>query len=428
MPFRLLHTADWHLGRIFFNVSLLEDQAHALDQLLDIARDTRADALIIAGDVYDRAVPPADAVRLLDETLKRIALDLQLAVVLIAGNHDSAERLGFGAALMEERRCFLRGPLGAHTRPIEIAGRAGSARFHPLPYAEPAEVREHLGETVREHLEETVREHLEETVREHLEETVREHLGEPDLHSHDAALGALVRRLGTLPDDVPNIAVGHCFVTGGAVSDSERPLSVGGAGQVTAAHFAPFDYTALGHLHRPQAVAERVHYSGSLLKYSFSEATHTKSVSLVELDDDGARIERIPLTPRRDLRIVEGHLGDLLRGPAAGEHADDYLLFRLLDTGALLDPMGRLREVYPNALHLERPSLTTGGDGRGPSPEQIARGEEDLFADFFREVTGDALTPEQQAVLHEVLAGLRRQEREAAVPPADRSGAPGADA
>ncbi|WP_296900273.1 exonuclease SbcCD subunit D [Thiohalocapsa sp.] len=396
MPFRLLHTADWHLGRIFFNVSLLEDQAHALDQLLDIARDTRADALIIAGDVYDRAVPPADAVRLLDETLKRIALDLQLAVVLIAGNHDSAERLGFGAALMEERRCFLRGPLGAHTRPIEIAGRAGSARFHPLPYAEPAEVREHLGE--------------------------------PDLHSHDAALGALVRRLGTLPDDVPNIAVGHCFVTGGAVSDSERPLSVGGAGQVTAAHFAPFDYTALGHLHRPQAVAERVHYSGSLLKYSFSEATHTKSVSLVELDDDGARIERIPLTPRRDLRIVEGHLGDLLRGPAAGEHADDYLLFRLLDTGALLDPMGRLREVYPNALHLERPSLTTGGDSRGPSPEQIARGEEDLFADFFREVTGDALTPEQQAVLHEVLAGLRRQEREAAVPPADRSGAPGADA
>jgi exonuclease SbcD len=420
MPFRLLHTADWHLGRIFFNVSLLEDQAHALDQLLDIARDTRADALIIAGDVYDRAVPPADAVRLLDETLKRIALDLQLAVVLIAGNHDSAERLGFGAALMEERRCFLRGPLGAHTRPIEIAGRAGSARFHPLPYAEPAEVREHLGETVREHLEETVREHL--------EETVREHLGEPDLHSHDAALGALVRRLGTLPDDVPNIAVAHCFVTGGAVSDSERPLSVGGAGQVTAAHFAPFDYTALGHLHRPQAVAERVHYSGSLLKYSFSEATHTKSVSLVELDDDGARIERIPLTPRRDLRIVEGHLGDLLRGPAAGEHADDYLLFRLLDTGALLDPMGRLREVYPNALHLERPSLTTGGGGRGPSPEQIARGEEDLFADFFREVTGDALTPEQQAVLHEVLAGLRRQEREAAVPPADRSGAPGADA
>jgi exonuclease SbcD len=392
MPFRFLHTADWHLGRIFFNVSLLEDQAHALDQLIDIARDTRADALVVAGDVYDRAVPPADAVRLLDETLRRAALDLELAVILIAGNHDSAGRLGFGAALMEDRRCFLRGPLGADTRPIEIAGRDGAARFHPLPYAEPAEVREHLGET--------------------------------DLHSHDAALGALVRRLGPLPDDLPNIAVGHCFVTGGAVSDSERPLSVGGAGQVTAAHFAAFDYTALGHLHRPQAAGERVHYSGSLLKYSFDEASHAKSVTLVELGDGGVRTERIPLTPRRDLRIVEGHLADLLRGPAAGESADDDLLFRLLDTGALLDPMGRLREVYPNALHLERPNLEQAGDGRGPSREQLARGDEALFADFFREVTGQALAPAQQAVLHEVLETLGRQEREAGPPAPSPNGSP----
>ncbi|WP_295886485.1 exonuclease SbcCD subunit D [uncultured Thiohalocapsa sp.] len=393
MPFRLLHTADWHLGRIFFNVSLLEDQAQALEQLVHMARETRADALVIAGDVYDRAVPPADAVRLLDETLARLALDLKLAVIAIAGNHDSAERLGFGAALMERGRCWVRGPLGAGLAPIEVAGRTGSARFHPLPYAEPAEVREHLRE--------------------------------PDLPSHDAALGALVRRLGTLPDDVPNIAVGHCFVTGGAVSESERPLSVGGAEQVAAAHFAPFDYTALGHLHRPQQVGERVAYSGSLLKYSFSEAGHAKSVSLVELADDGVRVERLPLTPRRDLRIVEGQLADLLRGPAPGESADDYLLVRLADTGALLDPMGRLREVYPNALHLERPSLEQSGDGRGPSREQLARGDEALFADFFREVTGDALSPEHQAVLQEVLAGLRRQEREAGAPPPAPAGAPG---
>ena len=382
MPFRLLHTADWHLGRVFFNASLLDDQAHALEQLLDLARDTRADALVIAGDVYDRAVPPADAVRLLDETLRRLALDLNIAVILIAGNHDSAERLGFGAALMEERRCFVRGPLGADIRPIGIRGRNGAARFYPLPYAEPA--------------------------------VVRECLGNPDLTSHDAALGGLVAGLGPLPHDLPNIAVGHCFVAGGTVSESERPLSVGGAGQVSAAHLSDFDYAALGHLHRPQTMSDRVHYSGSLLKYSFSEATHVKSVSLVELGDGTLHIERLALSPRRDLRIVEGHLADLLAGPPPGESADDYLLVRLLDTGALLDPMGRLRAVYPNALHLERPALEQAGQGHGPSCEQLARGDEALFADFFHQVTGSALAPAQQAVLREVLEGLHSEERESA--------------
>lgn len=389
MPFRLLHTADWHLGRIFFNVSLLDDQAHVLEQLVDLARDCRADALVIAGDVYDRAVPPADAVRLLNETLTRLALDLDLAVVIIAGNHDSAERLGFGSALMEERRCYVRGPLAGGLAPVEINGRDGAARLFPLPYAEPALVRELLGAT--------------------------------DLTSHDAALAALITHLGALPNDLPNIAVGHCFVGGGAVCESERPLSVGGAGQVAAERFAGFDYVALGHLHRPQAFRdadgqERVQYSGSLLKYSFSEATHAKSVSLVELGDGPPQVTRIALSPRRDLRIVEGHLADLLAGPPPGESAQDYLLLRLLDTGALLDPMGRLRTVYPNALHLERPALAQAGDGRTPSREQLARGDAALFADFFTEVTGQAPSDAQRDVLHAVLADLARQEREAAPP------------
>jgi exonuclease SbcD len=161
-------------------------------------------------------------------------------------------------------------------------------------------------------------------------------------------------------------------------------------------------------------MSDRVHYSGSLLKYSFSEATHVKSVSLVELGDGTLHIERLALSPRRDLRIVEGHLADLLAGPPPGESADDYLLVRLLDTGALLDPMGRLRAVYPNALHLERPALEQAGRGRGPNPEQLARGDEALFADFFHQVTGSALAPAQQAVLREVLEGLHSEERESA--------------
>lgn len=379
MSFRLLHTADWHLGRLFFNLSLLDDQAHALEQVIAIARDTRADALVLAGDVYDRAVPPADAVRLLDETLRRLALGLDLTVVVIAGNHDSAERLGFGSALMERQRCFIRGPITAGHAPIALPHADGAVRIHPIPYAEPA--------------------------------LVRERVGAPDAHTHDAALAALMARIRPGPRD---IAVAHCFVTGGAVGESERPLSVGGSGEVAAAHFAGFAYTALGHLHRPQQIGERVHYAGSLLKYAFAEAGQTKSVNLVELDAaGGVRVERIPLTPRRDLRVIEGSLAELLAGPAPGESAADYLLARLSDDGALLDPYGRLKQVYPNLLHLERVRRAVDGPAAGAGREHLKRSEEALFAGFFEQVTATPLDADGSALLADVVESLRRQRREA---------------
>jgi exonuclease SbcD len=385
VAFRFLHSADWHIGRIFHNVSLLDDQAQALEQLVELARDSRAQALIVAGDVYDRAVPPADAVRLLDETLRRITLDLDLALIVIAGNHDSAERLGFGSALMEERRCFIRGPLAADISPIELADTEGPVRIYPIPYAEPVLVRERL---------------------------------ETDAaHCHDSAMGAITDRLrphldARIADRA--IAVAHCFVTGGDPCESERPLSVGGAGNVGAARFDAFDYTALGHLHRPQALGERTHYAGSLLKYSFSEAGHRKYVNLVEIAAGGAvTVERIPLTPRRDLRIVEGRLADLLGGPAAGESADDYLLVRLTDKEALLDPMGKLRQVYPNILHLERPGLLEAGELATAGRERLKRGEQALFASFFEQVTGDPLGDAQRALLAEVIDQIHARAREA---------------
>ncbi|HYN76425.1 MAG TPA: exonuclease SbcCD subunit D [Lamprocystis sp. (in: g-proteobacteria)] len=382
MAFRFIHTADWHLGRLFHTVPLLEDQAHLLAQLLDLIRDVRPDAVIVAGDVYDRAVPPADAVRLLDETVATIVAGLGVPLIMIAGNHDSPDRLGFGSKLLAAQGFHVRGPFPATLAPIRLDHADGPVYVYPIPYAEPA--------------------------------LVRERLGDPQAHSHDAAMAvalAAMAAAGSLP--ARSIAVAHCFVTGGAESESERPLCVGGAGNVDAVRFAGFDFVALGHLHRPQALGANCHYAGSLLKYSFAEAAHVKSVNLVEMDATGAcRVERIALRPRRDLRIIEGRLADLLTGPTTGDSADDYLLVRLLDKEALLDPMGKLRAVYPNVLHLERPGLLATGTRASSGQERLRRTEQALFASFFEQMTGDALAADQGAAFAGVLDDLRQVERE----------------
>jgi len=216
----------------------------------------------------------------------------------------------------------------------------------------------------------------------------------------------------TVPKGQRSVLIAHCFVSGGSESESERPLSVGGAGNVSKAAFAPFSYTALGHLHRPQRSADAVHYSGSLMKYSFSEIDHQKSVNVVEIDAQGAAvIDQVPMTPRRDLRMIEGTLKELLKGPGKGESADDYLLVRLQDTHAILDPMGRLREVYPNVLHLERPALERAAMDTGFQPKP-GQGDRELFAAFFEQVTGEALTEEQDKAFVELLEELQHAGRE----------------
>jgi exonuclease SbcD len=218
-----------------------------------------------------------------------------------------------------------------------------------------------------------------------------------------------------VPASARAVAVGHCWVTGGSGSDSERPLTVGGTGEVGADCFAGFHYTALGHLHRPQRVGEGIHYSGSLLKYSFSEVDHRKSVSLVEIDGAGAvAVERVELTPRRDVRIIEGELNGLLGGPGKGESAEDYLLVRLTDRRAILDAVGKLRQVYPNVLHLERPGLQAGKSANLSGEDHLRRSELELFKAFHEEVMGDDLVEGGEEAFLEVVESLGRADREGA--------------
>ena len=378
---RLLHTADWHLGRILHGARLIDDQAHILDQIVQVAREARPDAVLIAGDVYDRAVPPPEAVELLDDVLCRLVIDLGLPVIVIAGNHDSPQRTGFGARILGRQKLHVAGAFGP-PQPVVLEDRHGHVTIWPLPYADPP--------------------------------VARAAFEDEAIATHDHAMTAAVGRMTNGGGRA--VLMAHAFVDGGAECESERPLSVGGSGAVSGAQFAGFAYVALGHLHRPQAAGGAgVRYAGSPLKYSFSEVDHAKSLTLVEIDAAGqAAVELVPLSPRRDLRILEGALAELTAGGLRGAR-EDYLLVRLTDDGPVYDAMARLRQTYPNVLHIERTRLSAASAGSGEGAARHRRlGPVDHFAAFFRYVEGEDLTEAQRQVLAATVDGLLRAEREAA--------------
>lgn len=375
---RMLHTSDWHLGRQFHNVSLLEDQRHVLEQIIAIARERAVEVVLVAGDIYDRSVPPAEAVQLLDEVVHRLSTECGVPLILIAGNHDGAERLGFGARQLARAGVHISGPLGQHPEPVILQDVHGPVAFYPLPYAEPATVRSELCLEVQ---------------------------------GHEQAMRALTARIRAHNGDSRrSVLIAHCFLDGFAACESERPLSIGGVETVPADCFEGFDYVALGHLHGPQARgAQHLRYSGSILKYSFSEENQRKSVTLVDMDAHGAcTIELVPLRPRHELRVLEGALEALLEQGRRDPAAADYLLVRLQDRHAILDPMGKLRTVYPNVLHLERPALAQAGERRAPDRERLREGELPMFRDFFRQMSGEALDDAGEAVVAALLERLHR--------------------
>jgi exonuclease SbcD len=374
---RLLHTADWHLGRIFYGASLIEDQAIALDGFCALAADLRPDAIVVAGDVYDRSVPPAEAVTLLDETLTRLVTDVGVPVVVIAGNHDSPDRLAFGNRLLARGGLHVVGPVHAEPVGIAVATSSGPARIWALPHADPSEVACALDD-----------------------ECVR---------GHEAAMAAVLARVRAATGAAErHVVVAHAFVTGGKPSESERPLSVGGTAQVSSSLFDGFDYVALGHLHRPQSLADsRIRYSGSLLKYSFDEHDHHKSVTLVEIGEGATlEIQEYELPFRRDVRKITGHLRDLLAAlPAAGR--DDYLWVDLLDELPVSNPLERIRAIYPNVMYAARVAATAPQSRlSGLVARDIVRlGMAELFERFFADSVGEALSQDQ----HQVFAALVKE-------------------
>lgn len=380
---RFIHTGDWHLGKLLRERQLVEDQEFALRGLVRLVDELRPDAVVVAGDVYDRAVAPVEAVAVLDDFLAALTLDLRVQVVLIAGNHDSARRLQYLGGLVARVGLHVVGEVGPTPQGVRIAGADGvPVVFWPLAYTDP--------------------------------ETARGALGRADIHTHEAVLRAqlgLVRE--QLGDDARHVVVAHAFVTGAQPSESERPLSVGGSGEVPSDVFDGFDYVALGHLHRPQRVGERVRYAGSLLKYSFDEAEHRKSVAVVDLDAAGAvTVQEVGLPVLHDLVRLTGRFDELLARPDAAQFADAYVEVVLTDTDPVLDPMQKLRAVYPGILSLRREAWL-GREGIAPAPDVGRLSTRDLFAEFFEETAGEPLTEVQRREVDAALAASEREEREA---------------
>ena len=374
---RILHTADWHLGRSLCGQSLLPEQEWLLSSpFLEAVQDARPDLVVIAGDIHDRAVPPADAVELLDDLLGRIVLGLRIPVVMIPGNHDDPRRLGFASRLLREAGlCIAQSALGEAFR---FADAHGEVTVVAAGYGSPAMVAELLGSG-------------------------------SSLGDHDAAFAATAPLLrGLVRPGARSVLVAHAFVQGGLTSESERLLQVGGTGAVSAAHLEGFDYVALGHLHRRQALAGgRIAYSGSPLAYSFSEAGAEKSVSLVELASDGSiASEVIPLAPRRALRTLRGTLAEVLAA-ADLPGREDWLQVTLTDrpygAKALLD------ERFPAVLDLRFDTPADGAAG----PATTARAAADPLAalDQFRAHVGAApLDAEERRLAAEAIAAAERAE------------------
>ncbi len=365
---KLIHLSDLHLGKRVNEFSMLEDQAYILQEILEIIDDEAPDAVLVAGDVYDKSIPPAEAVELFDDFLVRLARR-KLPVFIISGNHDSPERLAFAGRLIDASGIHLSPVYHGCVEPLTLCDEHGEVDIFMLPFVKPANVRRFF----------------------------------PD-EAIDSYTDALRVAIGRMPVDPArrSVLVTHQFVTGAARCESEE-LSVGGSDNVDSSVFDAFDYVALGHLHGPQNVAEeRVRYCGTPLKYSFSEASHKKSVTVVQLGEKGAlAIRTIPLIPRRDLVELRGTYNELTLKSfyERTTYRDDYVHITLTDEEDVPDAVGKLRVIYRNLMKLDYDNARTRRSAEITGAEAVEQKTPfELFAEFY-ELQNNAPMSEQQADL-----------------------------
>jgi exonuclease SbcD len=364
---RILHTSDWHLGRSFHRVGMLEHQAAFVDHLLGVVASEAVDLVVVAGDVYDRALPHVDAVRLADETLARLAAS-RARVVITSGNHDSAQRLGFGARVMDAAGIHVRTDASSVGTPVVLEDAHGPVAVHGLPFLDPHTLHEPWSLPAR---------------------------------THEAAVAEAMRRVRAdlVARPTRSVVLAHAFVAGGLPSESERDISVGGVSVVSSELFADISYTALGHLHGRATLAETVRYSGSPLAYSFSEAAHTKGSWLVDLGADGVTGTTFVEAPvPRRLRVVSGELETLLRDPRLDGAEDHWVQATLTDAVRPERPMERLRERFPHALVL---GFAPAGE---PGPSVVAaapggRSDHEVALDFVAAMRGGPADEDESGLL-----------------------------
>ena len=402
---RFLHTADWHLGRIFYGQYLTDDQAHVLEhQFFTILKEEKIDGILLAGDVFDRAVPPIEAIELWDSIITRLAMDYKVPLFVVSGNHDGAERLEVGRSMLSRSGIHIWGSPHHALQPFEFESSDGKVAICPMPFSEPRRIGEALGLSASE--SKTVDTDIaDDTLFSYVDDKEQE-TSELNLHNYDQMYQAWSDYLyKQVPKQMRSIAISHAFVMGGEVGGSERTLSVGGSEQVSPHVFKNFHYTALGHLHGPQRMgADHIRYSGSPLKYSFDEHGQKKSFTIIDMDTKGkVDISTIPVEAKRDVVILEGYFEDLLNNTALQtKHKDDYVQARLLDTMPIMDGMAKLRQVYHRCMTIELAGrIATPVVDMGDAVFKELN-ERELFNQFAETVWKEPLTEAEQSYIDSV--------------------------
>ena len=402
---RFLHTADWHLGRIFYGQYLTDDQAHVLEnQFFSILKDEKIDGILLAGDVFDRAVPPIEAIELWDSIITRLAMDYKVPLFVVSGNHDGAERLEVGRSMLSRSGIHIWGSPHHALQPFEFEGADGKVAICPMPFSEPRRIGDALG--LGAIVSKPVDIDMSEDSLFSYVETDEQEPASLNLHNYDQMYQAWSDYLfKQVPKGMRSIAISHAFVMGGDVGGSERALSIGGSEQVSPQVFKDFQYTALGHLHGPQRMgADYIRYSGSPLKYSFDEHTQKKSFTIIDMNAKGnVDISTIPVEAKRDVVILEGYFEDLLNNKELqAKHKDDYVLARLLDTMPIMDGMAKLRQVYHRCMTIDlvgRLAAPIADMGDAVFKEL---NERELFNQFAETVWKEPLTEREQQYINSV--------------------------
>lgn len=384
---KFIHTADWHLGKLLKEHSMTEDQEWLLNnRFLPLVDEEKPDVILLSGDVYDRSYPPEEAVELFDRMTEEIVGKRKIPFIIISGNHDSAERLAVASRLLKWQGLYIFGPL-TRLFPVILEDAGGKVAFCPLPYAEPARVRVMMNTLGLK--------------------------GADQVHSYEEAETVLSRYLLSLLPAEPlrKVALAHAFAAGGTPSESERPLSIGGYDRISDAVFEEYDYTALGHLHRPQKTqkeSEKIQYSGSLMRYSFDEVNQKKGVIVGELDKEGnVHTTFHEMVPRYQVRCMEGAFDTLMSEET--EPSDDYLQIRLNDETPVIDAMPKLRTKFPHALGVEQDMGYREDEGsRNIRLEQMS--DEDILKRFVHQFRDRDLTEEEEKLALQTWDTVYRKE------------------
>ena len=396
---KIIHTSDWHIGKIVNEYSMIDDQKYILNKLIELIDEENIDVLMIAGDVYDRSIPPVEAVELLNETLSKLIIDRNVSVIVISGNHDSGERLSFGSKILEKQGLYIAGSDDKLYKKVVLRDNNQNVNFYLVPYKDPA--------------------------------LTKKLLNNKEIRSHNDAMIAVIDKIKEeLNENEINILIGHGYVTMKReeaiegndhkyevaeleTSESERPLSIGGTDLIDGNIFKDFDYVALGHLHGRQRIGrETMRYSGSLLKYSFSEVKQKKSVAVLDLIDKDINVELKELKPLRDLRIIKGNIEDLIcEGRDIEEGKEDYIQAILTDDGELMNPMEKLKSVYPNTMLISRERKKNVSKENTLSKGEFRKKSKiDLFKNFYEAYGSGEYNYKKEAVLIDTIKEVLKEE------------------